>query len=1100
MVTRTERVVLELVDDFTTPMARAAAATSLANKELRDLSGTSTQASKDSDELSESTKKVGGETEKAAKKTREYTLEMAVADEKTRRLKASLREQAAALVDQETAAERAGEAFRKSGPDIDRYSGRLRLLSEAAVVGAPGLIPLGAAAIPVVTALAAGLGAAGGALGVLLLGFNGLGDALDAIETARLEPTVENLQAMREELGKLGPAGADFARYLTSLRPELEKLQILSREGMFPGYEDGLDDLLTRLPEVQRIAFEIADSLGELGADAGASLAGPRFEAFFDYLETDAAPTMEAFARSTGNVIEGLANLLVAFAPLTRDFTGGMERMTRSFANWTAGLDRNQSFQQFLVYLQRTGPQVVELLGAMGSAFVGIVSAAAPVGDALLPTLTALARILGAIADSPIGPPLYTGVAALVAVNRATVIANRSLAALGVTATGTGAKLSAIGVAGTAAALAIGTISDAQSQWDSRTRSNATVDSTVKSYQDLVAVLQGSNVGKYAADLGIDVQRLTDDLAENGKNGEYVAEVLDKLGEKSHGFKALLNAEASHITPFWEGGAEKAYDARKDLNTITEKAISITDQSAAAQKRYADAVAVSGRVNRLTRTQVRSLTEAMEEQRASALGAFDAATQYAAALDDARKRAKDSDAGLNASTEAGRKNREALSELAAAWNNQGDAVRNNVGKWREARKNFIDTAVAMGAPIEQARELANRLLEIPKQRVIDIKANGRQAADEIARIRQAIASIKDKEVRINVRANMMTGLLKRPDILDARGQADGGSVPKTGQHYADRHLYLLADGEEVISNRRGQADRYRPLLKAINNAADGATVGRYDSGLQSMAGMGITRKSSVGDAVEAIADLRHTIRGLDASIKDSSKAIRKETRERDRLSTAVDRNQAEVDRIAGLFENLASTVEKGLAANQFAMIPGVATSPWQTSDASAGKDHLPTIDEILASLSASTVDANAMTAATNALKGKGLDGAALESVLAQGLETTQMFASLSPDQVSQYGSAFNTNATALNAAGNAAGNAVYGADLANANELLSKSQVELREQTAELKLITRQNAHAERQRDRAEKELGNVKDMLGDIRSELKKNRRDVDSGTRSKR
>src|SRR3712207_8389017 len=34
--------------------------------------------------------------------------------------------------------------------------------------------------------------------------------------------------------------------------------------------------------------------------------------------------------------------------------------------------------------------------------------------------------------------------------------------------------------------------------------------------------------------------------------------------------------------------------------------------------------------------------------------------------------------------------------------------------------------------------------------------------------------------------------------------------------YADRHPYLLADGEEVISNRHGQADRWRPLLKAIN--------------------------------------------------------------------------------------------------------------------------------------------------------------------------------------------------------------------------------------------------------------------------------------------
>jgi hypothetical protein len=37
--------------------------------------------------------------------------------------------------------------------------------------------------------------------------------------------------------------------------------------------------------------------------------------------------------------------------------------------------------------------------------------------------------------------------------------------------------------------------------------------------------------------------------------------------------------------------------------------------------------------------------------------------------------------------------------------------------------------------------------------------------------------------------------------------ADGTTVPKTGLPYADRHLYLLADGERVTSNRHGQADK-----------------------------------------------------------------------------------------------------------------------------------------------------------------------------------------------------------------------------------------------------------------------------------------------------
>lgn len=51
-----------------------------------------------------------------------------------------------------------------------------------------------------------------------------------------------------------------------------------------------------------------------------------------------------------------------------------------------------------------------------------------------------------------------------------------------------------------------------------------------------------------------------------------------------------------------------------------------------------------------------------------------------------------------------------------------------------------------------------------------------------------------------------------------RGLALGGTgtIQGTRYPYMDRDLYRLAPGEEVISNRSGQADKYRALLKAIN--------------------------------------------------------------------------------------------------------------------------------------------------------------------------------------------------------------------------------------------------------------------------------------------
>lgn len=56
--------------------------------------------------------------------------------------------------------------------------------------------------------------------------------------------------------------------------------------------------------------------------------------------------------------------------------------------------------------------------------------------------------------------------------------------------------------------------------------------------------------------------------------------------------------------------------------------------------------------------------------------------------------------------------------------------------------------------------------------------------------------------------------------------ADGSTVPKDGGPYTDRFPYLLAPGEEIITNRHGEADRFRAMRSAgmIPGLADGGTA------------------------------------------------------------------------------------------------------------------------------------------------------------------------------------------------------------------------------------------------------------------------------------
>lgn len=358
--------------------------------------------------------------------TREYSLETAIADERAKRLRQSLRDEARAAVDAEsglkkttTETRRVGDSSERAGRQIDRFSGRLALIAQASAVIGPTLIPLGAAGIPALAALTSQVGTLAGALGVGVLAFKGMGDALKAVNKYDLEPTAANLQEMRVEMEKLGPDGAHFVRFVDDLSSQLSTLQMAAREGLLPGVEDGIEALLPMLPRVRSIITDIASAMGDLAADAGADLAGPEWRGFFDYLESDAGPLLTDFGRTLGNFANGFANLLVGFGPLTSDFSDGLLGMSEAFEQWSANLDDNESFQAFLDYLAEAGPNALAFLDSLVGALVALLRAAAPVGDVVLPTLTAMLDVIGALASTDLGTTFFAAAAGMAVYSRA---------------------------------------------------------------------------------------------------------------------------------------------------------------------------------------------------------------------------------------------------------------------------------------------------------------------------------------------------------------------------------------------------------------------------------------------------------------------------------------------------------------------------------------------------------------------------------------------------------------------------------------------------------------------------------------------------------
>lgn len=295
-------------------------------------------------------------------------------------------------------------AFGDIGRSIDTTNDRMAWMAQGFLALAPAAVPLAATIVPSLSALAMGATAAAGAVTTLLLGFNGIGDAMGALNDYQLEPTAQNLEKLQTAMADIGPEGVEFVRFLDQVGEQLSVLQTDARAGgMFSGMMDGIDSLMDRLPQVRDLVRQFSAGIGQLTREAGEGLGGDKFNAFFSYLQTDAQPIMMDFGRAIGNFAEGFANMLVEMGPLTSNFTGGLLDMSRGFAEWSRTLDTNQSFQDFISYIQESGPKVTAFVGALVDALVELARAAAPVGDVMLPILTRLLGILGDIASTPVG-------------------------------------------------------------------------------------------------------------------------------------------------------------------------------------------------------------------------------------------------------------------------------------------------------------------------------------------------------------------------------------------------------------------------------------------------------------------------------------------------------------------------------------------------------------------------------------------------------------------------------------------------------------------------------------------------------------------------
>jgi hypothetical protein len=340
VATRRERVVLELEDNFTAGAAKAAAAATLLKREVDGINGAG-----------------GGSNGGVAKVAKD--------------------------VDNLSA------SAVKGSREIDKYSGRLRLLTDLAIVLGPAAVVAGAGL--------AGMGVSAGVAGLALYG---LGDALTALNKYQLEPTAANLDALNQEMSKAGPAGREFVLFLDGLGPKFTELQMVARAGFLPGLQEGIESLMTRFPEVREIVADLADELGDLAAKGGEWLAGPGFDAFQEFLAyaRSQGPAVAEFTRSLAEALIGIGRALAPVGQVTLPILTDLLNILAKIANSPIGPALAAAATAFTVVSRSA--QVAEFAmgrfgGSTATAAKGLDGLAGKAAGVLL-----LGQALGALANS----------------------------------------------------------------------------------------------------------------------------------------------------------------------------------------------------------------------------------------------------------------------------------------------------------------------------------------------------------------------------------------------------------------------------------------------------------------------------------------------------------------------------------------------------------------------------------------------------------------------------------------------------------------------------------------------------------------------------
>jgi hypothetical protein len=513
-----------------------------------------------------------------------------------------------------------------AGLEIDRLKAKIASLSSTQRVGvntsggsggAAGgalgvLLGLSPALVPILAATAAGIGAIGASATASALGlgaFAGVAKtqfgeiqksmqgvakaqaALDAATTPAQRASA--LKALAAAYKAVDQNQVGVALGAQRLRKDWLALNKAIEPQVLVVFNGALAIGRQGLSYVQPLALSAAGALKGVEDNVGRALGSPYWRSFGQVISKETGPAIRTLSADLGNIVHGLAGLLVTFLPVTHQFEAGLESMTRGFAND----GQSAGFKGFVSYIRTEGPIVVHTIGDIGSALGVILKDALPVGSILLQLVDDLAKLV--VAADHVNPYIVTlGVGLLSVVKLAPLLtglggkikglgssfasANPYAIAAGVAVAGVAGYMTVLSNESAKADKAVQSIKDNFNAFDTK-KAQASIDAVTQSVKDAKTELAGeTGGGKGFLGTVANIGQVINPFKSNSIQSEK-----DAIKAQTSALKDLKLAQASVSDNY----AQIAYNlglTRKQVDDIAKSAGISLDQFAVNPNDIAD--------------------------------------------------------------------------------------------------------------------------------------------------------------------------------------------------------------------------------------------------------------------------------------------------------------------------------------------------------------------------------------------------------------------------------------------------------------------------------------------------------------------------------